>query len=379
MDNYGSPEWQRKHYDAQKDGALGNQFSPHRYSGPHQQTFNNSALMAGRDINTLSPQNIGTRASATAGDAVGIIVFLGGTVLSFLATLESQSPGPFGSGLLLSTVSAIAIKLAIDSSGEITPLIEAPQKVREDSITDKKLGILSTVSHIINRLEKHLNQGTLEDYLKNDGASKLKSFEDLIYKDPNLTYPTKTLDKSEEEILRLIELIKYHVNAGTLKRSLQKDNTDTEKLRSRWHGLLLGVPNQTKAQIHLKTEKQNIKIRKRKVALNNIASFVINSSLALGIATSAFSHATTPIIKQPPPVVTETLPTHYVATQSEHLNIRTSPSVNGTIIGDFDKGACITIMREVQNGWQRVELPNNRQGFVFGEFTRPIPNGYNCP
>lgn len=176
------------------------------------------------------------------------------------------------------------------STSRVPPKKTSVDTTSKKNERERRLAILSKTALILNRLKEQISKGTLQDYLEHEGAPKIKLLENMLNNYPNLSPKLEPTTDPDVRVSKLIAHIDYHLNAGTLERSLKKDSHDALKLRSLWHGFLLNVPNQTREQILNEKEQKRAKKNKRKKSIISIASFITNGTLVSGALLAVFMH-----------------------------------------------------------------------------------------
>lgn len=90
--------------------------------------------------------------------------------------------------------------------------------------------------------------------------------------------------------------------------------------------------------------------------------------------------APTPSHQEPSTPLTSTF-THYVATKSSDLSVRSEPNTSSRIIATLEKGTCVRAFEgSLKESWVQVLLPDKSQlGYSSATFLKPIPSNYRCP
>jgi len=187
--------------------------------------------------------------------------------------------------------------------------------------------------------------------------------------------------------------IKKSITSGDLKEKLFYTDKDT---REKFFELCSGL-NKHAVQHE---RKQQWKARKqsltntwnaaKKVSPLLIAplSFITNASLALGAGILAISLATSNQSDSAPDSSVDVPPaaaptandfTHFVATQNDPLTVRQNPSVMSEKVYALPKGECVQATITVMDDWSKIDLPNDKIGYVAERFLRPITPNTPCP
>ena len=61
-----------------------------------------------------------------------------------------------------------------------------------------------------------------------------------------------------------------------------------------------------------------------------------------------------------------------VTTDSSNLNIRSTPSTNGDVVGKAAHGEIVTLVEKTDDSWWKIKTQNGEEGYAYTQYLSPL-------